>query len=596
MIYGDTSEDGVRYSNDQPAASVNGTKFNNPGNDTIDASAMPAYNDGFVGVVIYGGAGNDIIYGSQDDDHLAGGSGDDTIYARAGNDHVYGDSSFNVNLLLFAQDQITRFDANDAGQLAKINAMFTVPTTPTPGADHLYGDDGADIILGDHGVIAQASGTRRIETTGAIARIETTREDVGGADTIQGNAGDDIILGGQLGDVIDGNEGNNIILGDHGYIDYVVSDGDRSDIDAIVSTSTTDFGGADQITAGAGQDIIIGGRFGDTINAGDGDNLVIGDSGRILAAASGAPQLAGLPITLGTVETIEVADGGDDLIVTGSGKDIVLGGAQSDDIRAGAGNDIVHGDNAQLGWTADNDAFTLDTLTTTANAIGGSDTIRGEAGDDVLIGGAAGDRIDGGDGRDLIFGDNVRLDRTIGDGMANARYRTLTGAEGGQIYSTLPGTAGTVLVNSASSTIPGGEPVWEDFNIELLDHDLATQTAAGNNFGNDYIAGGAGDDQIFGELGNDVIQGDGSIDLAVGATRLADGTLSVQASVGGRHRRRRLHRGQRRQRRDLRQPRPGRHHRRQLEPLQPDDPCAAAGRRRPDLRRRRHRHRAQRRR
>jgi len=86
-------------------------------------------------------------------------------------------------------------------------------------------------------------------------------------------------------------------------------------------------------------------------------------------------------------------------------------------------------------------------------------------------------------------------------------------------------------VNSASSTIPGGGPVWEGFNIELLDHDLATQTAGGNNFGNDYIAGGASDDEIFGELGNDIIQGDGSIDLSVGATRLADGTLSVQASA-----------------------------------------------------------------
>ena len=110
-----------------------------------------------------------------------------------------------------------------------------------------------------------------------------------------------------------------------------------------------------------------------------------------------------------------------------------------------------------------------------------------------------------------------------------------------------------------------------NFSIELLDHDKATQTAAGNNFGNDYIAGGPGDDQIFGELGNDVIQGDGSIDLAVGAQRLGDGTLSVQASVGGRYRRRRLHRGQRRQRRDLRQPRPGRHHRRQLESVQPGE-------------------------
>ena len=111
----------------------------------------------------------------------------------------------------------------------------------------------------------------------------------------------------------------------------------------------------------------------------------------------------------------------------------------------------------------------------------------------------------------------------IGDGPANARYRTLTGAEGGQIYSTLPGTAGAVLVNTGSSAVPGGAAVWENFNIELLDHDVATQATPFNKFGNDYIAGGAGADQIFGELGNDVIQGDGSIDIAVGAVRFADG-------------------------------------------------------------------------
>ena len=52
------------------------------------------------------------------------------------------------------------------------------------------------------------------------------------------------------------------------------------------------------------------------------------------------------------------------------------------------------------------------TIETTARTTGGADTIYGEADDDVLIGGAAGDRIDGGAQRDLIFGDNVRLDRT----------------------------------------------------------------------------------------------------------------------------------------------------------------------------------------
>jgi hypothetical protein len=126
------------------------------------------------------------------------------------------------------------------------------------------------------------------------------------------------------------------------------------------------------------------------------------------------------------------------------------------------------------------------------------------------------------------------------------------------------------------------------------DHDKGDRKHGGkSNFGDDYIAGGAGNDQIFGQLGNDVIQGDGSIDLTVGATRCADGTLSV-TGLGRepRHRRRRLHRRQRRQRRHLRQPGPGRHHRRQLQPVQPDHRRPPHRRRRqgPAVRRRRHRH------
>ena len=166
VIYGDTSQDGARYGNDQPAASVNGTKFNNPGNDTIDASLMPATADGFVGIVIYGGTGNDTIYGGADDDHLAGGAGDDTIDGGAGNDHIYGDSSFNVNLLLFAQDQITPFST--VTQPGQINGMFVVTTEAVTGVDTIHGGAGEDIVFGDHGVIGQEPGTRRLQTTGSV--------------------------------------------------------------------------------------------------------------------------------------------------------------------------------------------------------------------------------------------------------------------------------------------------------------------------------------------------------------------------------------------------------------------------------------------
>ncbi len=94
---------------------------------------------------------------------------------------------------------------------------------------------------------------------------------------------------------------------------------------------------------------------------------------------------------------------------------------------------------------------------------------------------------------------------------------------------------GNVLVNATSRLNPTATPIWGDFVIALLDHSFAIEAAAGNNFGNDYLAGGAGNDMIFGQLGNDVIQGDGSVQGSLSGTpvfarRNADGTLSANPS------------------------------------------------------------------
>ena len=99
--HGDTSEDGVSYSNDQPAASVYGTKFNNPGNDTIDASAMPAYNDGSVGVVSTAAPAMTPSTAARVTTRSRAGPGRHDLRG-AGNDDVYGDPAFNVNLQLRA--------------------------------------------------------------------------------------------------------------------------------------------------------------------------------------------------------------------------------------------------------------------------------------------------------------------------------------------------------------------------------------------------------------------------------------------------------------------------------------------------------------
>ena len=155
--------------------------------------------------------------------------------------------------------------------------------------------------------------------------------------------GRDIVLGGIDADTIIANFGeygtdengtglgadaDNIIIGDSGYIDWTAADAgriyadgttppvdalpgddsDAMDIDRIWSTDP-DHGGSDSITTGDGDDIIIGGEDGelvvdtiigvpsdiartvvsdsdgDTIDAGQGNNIVFGDNGRITAAA-----------------------------------------------------------------------------------------------------------------------------------------------------------------------------------------------------------------------------------------------------------------------------------------------------------------------
>jgi hypothetical protein len=145
-----------------------------------------------------------------------------------------------------------------------------------------------------------------------------------------------------------------------------------------------------------------------------------------------------------------------------------------------------------------------------SNTNGKGDVIFGNAGDDLLIGGAAGDRIDGNEGQDLVFGDNVSLDRSLTVGNpTNPRFRVLQGT---QMFSTSGGdSSGQALITEAWQAKPGATPVWTDYRVELLDHSFADQAAGLNNFGNDYLAGGAHDDQIFGQLGDDTIQGDGSI-------------------------------------------------------------------------------------
>ncbi|WP_197740118.1 hypothetical protein [Vibrio taketomensis] len=133
-------------------------EFSNPGNDTLNAAGANG------SVVLYGGAGNDTITGSEHGDHIAGGSGDDVINGRGGNDHLYGDAGFNI-------DSSTRIDLT-----TKLNQqILTVVNIADTQSDNLetsdqliFGHDeinagsGDDIVIADFGNIEQRADVNRI--------------------------------------------------------------------------------------------------------------------------------------------------------------------------------------------------------------------------------------------------------------------------------------------------------------------------------------------------------------------------------------------------------------------------------------------------
>ena len=180
--------------------------------------------------------------------------------------------------------------------------------------------------------------------------VETNAPEFGGDDMITSLGAADIVIGGSAADTIDPGDGDDLVLGDNGRLDWVLTDSDPADLDRVISLDVS-FGGVDTIHTLGGDDLVIGGAAGDVIDAGEGRNIVIGDSGQVSAATVSAPQTA-LGMTFSVIATIASDTGGNDSIVAGTGADIVLGGAANDTIDPGAGDNLVLGDNGSLDWVS----------------------------------------------------------------------------------------------------------------------------------------------------------------------------------------------------------------------------------------------------
>src|SRR5207248_663879 len=105
--------------------------------------------------------------------------------------------------------------------------------------------------------------------------------------TVGADASGDTMLGGFGADNIDGGDGDNVLLGDNGQLVYTIG---KSNARQLITTTNPTLGYSDSITAGAGNDVIVGGTNSEMI---DGHNVAGADGGDQIDGGIGNDVLAG---------------------------------------------------------------------------------------------------------------------------------------------------------------------------------------------------------------------------------------------------------------------------------------------------------------
>jgi Ca2+-binding RTX toxin-like protein len=489
--------------------------------------------------VIDGDFGNDIILGGLNgsSDVITGDVGDDVLLGDNGEVRFDLDGDFDT------LDRIMSYADNLGGtDTISGNEGNDILIGGTAG-DTMYGNDGEDILLGDNARIGLSGLTGRLKiqvaampAPSAIDFITTTdvAETTGGADVMSGNAGNDILFGGVnnggvdtiYGDAaipVNALDGDDILVGDNGFLDFTLgADTDRMTLD-IVRSTRDNLGGTDTLSGNAGSDIGIGGTGGDTIygdNAtasGGGTDLgdvLLGDNADVLTAGAfnGSAKLKALGTGIALIKTTDTAEntGGIDTISGNAAADVILGGVAGDTLYGDAstpangldGNDVILGDNGELSFADDRDLAlapismdltTLDRITSKLDALGGVDTISGNAGQDTAMGGTSGD---------TIYGDNS----TAAAGAFDLGDMLL--GDNGEV----------ILVNPALDAIANGADRILILGGAVASIKTAIDTAATG--GADTISGNAGGDIVLGGVYGDTLYGDRS---DVASTNALDG-------------------------------------------------------------------------
>ncbi len=524
--------------------------------------------------IIIGQSGRDIFYGQYGRDILGGGTGDDTLDGGFDDDLISGGVLEVRAISATTGVSATLIDLTDPMAIENLQTRLQIETSDLAdgsdtliggagndlllgggGDDALSGGAGSDLLVGDYGQISISS-NRTAETFISTGMTSTTA----GTDGLDGGSGGDILVAGGaqnvlISETITDLVGDNIVFGDFG-----IAEGSRilETVNAFRSIAS-DMGTVDNITTGAGNDVIIGGERGDIVNAGTGGDFVIGDLGSFVPANG---TITNDYYDNGVVVQNTSTNEGDDNITFGIDGaddlfDVALGGGGNDLITSVNGGLAVLGDYGQIQLNPASVRALLDLLPLSANASQeeidsynakvalierivqsietvdadgnvysasdprfGDDTVRTTQGGNVFtVLGGGNDIVDLADGLSYIITDDGRLTITqISDGMGSSfgliEGQSVSTSFAGTDTVTTRGERDIILSGDLADTVNAGDGL----NIVMTDNGTLTtadvptafpttlQSTAGAGDGDDIYHGGADDDLVVLGGGDDTAQ------------------------------------------------------------------------------------------
>jgi hypothetical protein len=490
--------------------------------DIIDARVIGT------GVTVYGRGGNDVIDGTAFDDRLYGEGGRDTLRGHDGNDLLVAVSGIGDLLLGGAGDDLIY--GSDEGAETDPNFFDATPHGDVidggPGNDIIFGLGGADFIRGGDGddfIDGGAGDDLILGDAGAdvlygnLGNDTIYGHDIDGAsddgapDSIYGEWGDDVLHGGAGDDLIEGGFGNDRLYGgagddrlDAGYGTSQILDGGSGD-DILIGSDD----GSDTMDGGAGRDRLYGLAGNDFLRGGDGDDIIEGGDG----------------------DDVLWGQAGSDVLLGGLGNDILYGHAEN-----GSGDDnavdYLYGDLGTNGFEAGSGADRL-------YGNGGNDLLFGEGGDDLIEGvaGFSSAELSGGIANLIDFGEagdtasfvlpaatpapammpvdytNLRAAAELPSGTAHAgRWADLGGSA---VAGGLSGNSGLSFAPAVAHGPGGAVVVWSDSRNGNLDIHAARRTpVAWEELGGSSTGGGISASPAPAYAPSVAIGGDGTIYVA----------------------------------------------------------------------------------